>query len=648
MTIGAGALAFAPDGRSLAIAAAGQPVSLVETATGQVRAELGGAPSEPGTLVRQTAAVAFAPDGRTLYSIGPDATLAAWDLTTGKERQFGTASATGPAPHLAAAGGRLAVRGSDNGVRVYEAATGRLVSRVGDRTTLSPLIAFALAPDGATLATLGGLDGLRLWDAATGRERGPDAGHAGPVTLLAFAPDGRTLTSASAERVCVWDVPARRQRAALEEPTLSARLRALSHDGKRLAFAGATASVRVVEVPGGRLVRQLDSIQTGPYGLAFTPDGGVLAVSEGRSVKLWNLADGAATLTIEAVGMAVTHLAVAPGGRRLAGANGYGGVQVWDAATGRRLWEFSRPGVASTRTPLAFSPDGKRLAYNGGDGQLYVFDAATGDTVVVLDGQANIAPAVAFSPDGRLVASGGSERLVRVWEVATGRLLHTFPGHQTGVESLAFSPDGAILASGAADATILLWNAAKLRPGPADADAAEPVLTAEQVNKSWDDLADADARKTFRAMQALAAAPRSSVPRLKELLRPVDAAEAQKIGPLLNDLDSNKYDVREKATRKLAALGEDAREALQKFLAGPLSPEARARAQGVLNGLGQAGPSPERLRQGRALEVVERIGTAEARGLLEELAKGLPDAHLTREAKAALERLRKNEGEKKE
>ena len=49
----------------------------------------------------------------------------------------------------------------------------------------------------------------------------------------------------------------------------------------------------------------------------------------------------------------------------------------------------------------------------------------------------------------------------------------------------------------------------------------------------------------------------------------------------------------------------------------------------------------ERLRQARALEVLEAMGTPEARTLLDELAKGAADAWLTRDAKTALERLGK-------
>jgi hypothetical protein len=69
--------------------------------------------------------------------------------------------------------------------------------------------------------------------------------------------------------------------------------------------------------------------------------------------------------------------------------------------------------------------------------------------------------------------------------------------------------------------------------------------------------------------------------------------------------------------------------------------ETRRRVQGLLDEIRQqqGQPSGEQLRQVRAIEVLERIGTPEARALLESLTRGAAGARLTREAQAAVRRL---------
>jgi hypothetical protein len=104
-------------------------------------------------------------------------------------------------------------------------------------------------------------------------------------------------------------------------------------------------------------------------------------------------------------------------------------------------------------------------------------------------------------------------------------------------------------------------------------------------------------------------------------------------------LDSDDFTTRQKASQELVDLGPGIEPLLRPVLAGELSPEARRRVEGVL---AQFDPlsSPARLRDLRAVEVLENVSTAEARELLEGLAKGASEARLTREAQAALVRMR--------
>jgi hypothetical protein len=96
---------------------------------------------------------------------------------------------------------------------------------------------------------------------------------------------------------------------------------------------------------------------------------------------------------------------------------------------------------------------------------------------------------------------------------------------------------------------------------------------------------------------------------------------------------------REKATKNLQGVGEAARSALEKALAASPSAEVKQRAEWLLAKLDDGVPAAEEVRELRGLEALEMIGTPEAREVIEGLAKGEPTARLTREAKAALERL---------
>jgi hypothetical protein len=78
---------------------------------------------------------------------------------------------------------------------------------------------------------------------------------------------------------------------------------------------------------------------------------------------------------------------------------------------------------------------------------------------------------------------------------------------------------------------------------------------------------------------------------------------------------------------------------LRKVLADEPYPETRRRVERLLAALAEPALSPKRLAALRGLEVLERSGTAEARALLKQLAEGLPDAQLTRDAKASLKRM---------
>lgn len=318
------------------------------------------------------------------------------------------------------------------------------------------------------------------------------------------------------------------------------------------------------------------------------------------------------------------------------------GIRLWDVAKGEPIRQLRGPaaGVPS----LAFSPDDQTLAAGYDDGSVRLWDVLSGEehhALMVPKAAGGRVFAIAFSPDGRTLAAGYGEghhmaHRVRLWELSSGRERFGFEGHRGGVVSLAFSPDGTLLASGGLDHLIMVWDVTGQRTAPLPL---KGHLNAEQSNALWNALADADASKSYRVMQTLLAAGEHALPMLKERLHPA-ALDVRHIDRLIADLDSEQFTVRQKAARELRALGDDAEPALRKMLAGKPSTEQRLRVKELLQEI-ETARSPDRLRQLRAVEVLERLGTADARTLLKMMAEGAPAARLTREAKASLERLHK-------
>jgi hypothetical protein len=199
---------------------------------------------------------------------------------------------------------------------------------------------------------------------------------------------------------------------------------------------------------------------------------------------------------------------------------------------------------------------------------------------------------------------------------------------------VAFSRNGQRLASGSTDSTILVWD---ITGGTANVRDADSELSTRQVEQLWLQLAEENAAKGDEALWRLVLAARQAVPFLKKQLRPVAAPDSDRIQRLLSELDNSSFAVREKAARDLANIAEAAAPALRKALAGKPSLEVRRRIESLLAALET--PVGPRLQQLRAVDVLEHIGTPEARDVLKTIASGAPEARLTQEAKESLERL---------
>ncbi len=163
-------------------------------------------------------------------------------------------------------------------------------------------------------------------------------------------------------------------------------------------------------------------------------------------------------------------------------------------------------------------------------------------------------------------------------------------------------------------------------------------LSTHEAQALWQDLGGDDAARAGRAIAALAAVPAEALPLVRRDVRPAVAADAKRLARLVAQLDHDLFEIRQSAMRELEEQGEIAGPILRATLAAQPSPEVRRRVEELLEKLEAPRKASRLLRDLRAVEMLERMGTPEARQLLETLARGAPAARLTREAQGSRHR----------
>jgi WD40 repeat protein len=317
-----------------------------------------------------------------------------------------------------------------------------------------------------------------FWEAGTARRLLELPAHAGPVSGVAFSPDGRRLASVAGSghkpgELIAWDLgsgPDLRPREAVRTP-LEGRLgerAALGYHPSRPVLAVATGvragqagRLLLLDAGGGEVRCWSGSAGQGCVALAWSPDGRRLAASflpagQARGeVVLLDPDKPGPVCRFEANGGHALALAFSPDGRTLASGGGDRLIELRDAGTSA-VRETYR-GHIGPITSLVYTPDGQ-LVSTGMDATVRVWGRRNGPEGVVHRGHYGPVRCVAIQPETGRIYSGSDDITIKAWQAHKSGEAEAYPLHRGAATAIAFSPDGAALISVGLDGAVWRIN----------------------------------------------------------------------------------------------------------------------------------------------------------------------------------------------
>jgi WD40 repeat protein/tRNA A-37 threonylcarbamoyl transferase component Bud32 len=214
-----------------------------------------------------------------------------------------------------------------NRLQIMEMATAKVVAD----WIAEPASAVAANTNGKEIAVAHTDGVIRMWNLISGKVTASYVGHVGPVSSLAFSPDGGLIAAANQDT-------------------------SESHD----------RTLHVWDASTGRLIRSWTGHGSVSFGVAFSPGGERLASCGGdRLVRVWRSSDGELLLTLAGHSQPPTSVAFNFDGSLLASCSLDGHVLLWDTESGTLLADLTSRACASLST-VTFSTDGRWVFAAGG------------------------------------------------------------------------------------------------------------------------------------------------------------------------------------------------------------------------------------------------------------------------------------------
>jgi WD40 repeat protein len=209
----------------------------------------------------------------------------------------------------------------------------------------------ALSPDGLQMAIFSDDDIVKVLDSKTGQTHLtlPLVNPGDQGRGLSFSPDGKQLAVAGGDNIVhVWDLITGKELLILANATGPVDRVIFSPHGDQLATMGRNGEARLWDAKTGQILFSLQVYDgsilqnSNDVGIAFNPDGSHLATAGGIDIKVWDTSTGQTVLALPSIeGLLAYTVTFSPDGKHLAVGLRGGSANVWDAITGKKLFDLS-------------------------------------------------------------------------------------------------------------------------------------------------------------------------------------------------------------------------------------------------------------------------------------------------------------------
>jgi tricorn protease-like protein len=228
---------------------------------------------------------------------------------------------------------------------------------------------------------------------------------------------------------------------AFEGHTATVNAVAFSRDGKRAVSGSDDRTIRVWEVPTGKLLANLEtSGGSEVHAVAFSHDGKyLLSAGRDRLVRLWDLDKRAPIRVFKGHTDSVRCVAFSPNGKWAVSGGDDRSLRIWDVSNG--MEKGTLDGHTGPLTDVVWSSDGQKILSSSRDGTARWWDWKNQKQLAQLEGHAGPVLSIALAADGKTALTGGNDKTIRLWKLKDAKELHAFKGHANAIVHVQFLPN---------------------------------------------------------------------------------------------------------------------------------------------------------------------------------------------------------------